>query len=122
MDLNEFGTKLIGLLERIAVATEKAAGGAAAPAKETKSTPTKSTPTKETKKKPTKSYDEMSAALLALKEAHGGPEAKAIISDVGGVEKMADIPEDKFDAVFKAAEERLAELNDEGGEETGDGL
>lgn len=47
--------------------------------------------------------EEMQAALSKLKEDQGAPAAKAIIKDVGGVDKMADIGEDKIDAVYDAA-------------------
>lgn len=47
--------------------------------------------------------EEMQAALSALKEAQGAPAAKTVIKDVGGVDKMAEIPEDKIDAVYEAA-------------------
>jgi hypothetical protein len=50
----------------------------------------------------------VNAILGEVKEKKGTPAAKALIKDVGGVDKMADIPEDKFDAVFDAATKQLA--------------
>jgi hypothetical protein len=55
----------------------------------------------------------MNTALIALKDKFGGDKAKEIIKSVGGVDKMADIPEDKYDAVFSAAEIRYSELEAE---------
>ena len=45
----------------------------------------------------------MQALLKKVKEEKSADDAKGIIKEVGGVEKMADIPEDKIDAVFDAA-------------------
>ena len=59
----------------------------------------------------------MNAALVKLKDDCGGDVAKAIIKDVGGVNKMADIPDDKLDAVFKAAEDKHAEMVNDGGDD-----
>lgn len=67
-------------------------------------------------KKPTKTQAEMNAALIALKDKFGGDKAKEIIKSVGGVEKMAEIPEDKYDLVFAAAEAKYAELEEDGEE------
>jgi len=47
--------------------------------------------------------DEMQAAVTELKEATDSATAKGVIKNVGGVDKMADIPEDKIDAVYDAA-------------------
>lgn len=65
--------------------------------------------------------EEMQSALTEVKEKFGASEAKAIIESVGKVKKMADIPEGKVDAVFKAAKERLEAADETGGDE-GDGL
>lgn len=51
---------------------------------------------------------EMQAAMNELKEKKGAPEAKALIKEVGGVDKLADIPDDKIDACFDAAKKKLA--------------
>lgn len=51
----------------------------------------------------------MQALLKKVKEEKSADDAKGIIKEVGGVEKMADIPEDKIDAVFDAATAALEE-------------
>lgn len=56
--------------------------------------------------------EEMQAALTTLKEKTDGPTAKAIIKKHGGVEKMADIPDEKIDAVYAAAVEALPPEDD----------
>lgn len=58
--------------------------------------------------------EEMQAALGKVKEEQGAAAAKAIISEVAGVAKMAEIPADKVKAVFEAATKALA-----GDDETG---
>lgn len=126
MDMNSFGESIVKHLARIANSLEviegAARGGAGAPAgkstasdaKVDKGTTKPETKKAETKKeetaKPKHSRDEVNAALVKLKDDCGGDVAKAIIKDVGGVNKMADIPDDKLDAVFKAAEEKHAEM------------
>jgi hypothetical protein len=77
------------------------------------SSKTEKTAKTEKAKKPTKTQAEMNTALIALKDKFGGEKAKEIIKSVGGVDKMADIPEDKYDAVFTAAEKRYEELEAE---------
>jgi hypothetical protein len=58
--------------------------------------------------------EEMQAALGKVKEEQGAAAAKAIISDVAGVAKMAEIPADKVKAVFEAATKALAGDDDTG--------
>lgn len=62
-------------------------------------------PAKATTKKPASEHtrEEMQAALAELKKEKGAPVAKEVISEHGGVEKMAEIPDDKIDAVYEAA-------------------
>lgn len=62
-----------------------------------------------TAKGPKNTRESMVAALQKVKEEKSKEEAKALISEVGGVEKMADIPEGKIDAVYDAAVKKLAE-------------
>lgn len=88
----------------------KAAGGttAAAPAA------TKPAAAAKTVKEPAKpacvnTREAMQALLKKVKEEKSADDAKGIIKEVGGVEKMADIPEDKIDAVFDAATAALEE-------------
>ena len=131
MDLNTLGESIVKHLARIANSLEviEAAtrGGAGAPtgkpAAEKPAAADKKVekPKPETKKeetaKPKHSRDEVNAALVKLKDDCGGDVAKAIIKDVGGVNKMADIPDDKLDAVFKAAEEKHAEMVNDAGDD-----
>ena len=133
MDLNSFGEGVIKHLARIANSLEviegAARGGAGAPAgkpaasdtKVDKGTTKPENKKAETKKeeaaKPKHTRDEVNAALVKLKDDCGGDVAKAIIKDVGGVNKMADIPDDKLDAVFKAAEDKHAEMVNDGGDD-----
>lgn len=132
MDLNSFGESIVKHLARIANSLEViegAARGAGAPAgkpaasdaKVDKGTTKPETKKADTKKeetaKPKHSRDEVNAALVKLKDDCGGDVAKAIIKDVGGVNKMADIPDDKLDAVFKAAEDKHAEMVNDAGDD-----
>ena len=128
MDLNSFGESIVKHLARIANSLEviEAAtrGGAGTPtgkpaAGETKVDKGAKKPDakKEETAKPKHSRDEVNAALVKLKDDCGGDVAKAIIKDVGGVNKMADIPDDKLDAVFKAAEEKHAEMVNDAGDD-----
>lgn len=53
---------------------------------------------------------EMQTALNAVKEKHGTPAAKALIKEIGGADKMADITDPKkIDAVTEAAKKKLDE-------------
>jgi len=56
--------------------------------------------------------EDMVTAIHALRAAKGKEAAVAIIKEVGGVDKLADIPDDKIDAVYDAAVAGVAE--DEG--------
>lgn len=51
---------------------------------------------------------EMQTALNEVKEKFSPADAKAIISETGGVVKLADIPDAKIDAVYEAAKKKLA--------------
>lgn len=90
-----------------------AGGGAAAPAATT--APAAETTGKgkggKTSKttEPTVTREQMVAALNDVKEKKGVAAAKAIIKDVGGADKMADIPEGKIAEVHKAATDALKE-------------
>lgn len=86
-------------VEALTAALKAGGGTAGAAAGKTTTTKTKT----ETKVTPKNSREEMQALLKKVKEEKSADDAKAIIKDVGGVEKMADIPEDKIDAVFDAA-------------------
>lgn len=69
--------------------------------------------------KPTITQAQMQAALQEVKEKHGVPEAKAIIVEAGGVKKMDEISEDKYETVFKACQAKLEEENEEVAEDDG---
>ena len=59
------------------------------------------------------SREEMQAALGEVKEKCGTPAAKAIIKDVGGVDKMAEITDPKvIDKVYDAAKAKLEEAEE----------
>lgn len=96
-------------------------GGTAAPTTSKTKADGEDKPAKQAKSsKPKVSQEEMQAALTKVKDGLGVPAAKAIIKEVGGVAKMDDIPEAKYEAVFKACEEKLneetsSEEEDEGG-------
>lgn len=62
---------------------------------------------------PKVTVEEMQAAVNEVKEKFGTTEAKEIIKSAGGVAKMADIPEAKIEAVFKAAKAKLEETGDD---------
>ena len=136
MDLNQFGADLIKHLSRIANSLEaiESKAGKAAPAVAASSTAavdkgvTKPAAAKAEKAekaekketaKPKHTRDEMNAALVKVKDDLGKEYAAAIIKEVGGVAKMADIPDDKIDAVYDAAEAKHAEMVTET-EEAGD--
>lgn len=97
--------------------------GSSAPAAKTepKKAETKTEPKKAAAAaKPTHTRDEVNAALIKLKDDCGKEIAASVIKDVGGVVKMADIPEAKFDEVFAAAEKEHADRVGGEGEEGGD--
>lgn len=88
----------------------KAGGGADAPAPEKKTRKAKEEPeVTKTKEEPKSKYtrDDMIAALNEVKEKKGVAEAKELIKSKGGVDKMADVPEAKIDAVYEAAKAAL---------------
>lgn len=93
-------TKTEAKTETKAAAAGKGAGKAAGKAKD------------EAPKGPT--VEEMQAALGKVKEEQGAAAAKAIISDIAGVAKMAEIPADKVKAVFEAATAALVPADETG--------
>lgn len=70
-------------------------------------TPTETKPRPEPKPKPEPKAKVdrpmVNSALEVLKEAKGVEAAKKVIQEIGGVEKRADIPEGKFQAVIDGA-------------------
>lgn len=100
-------------------ATEKkAAAAAAAKAKDAAAAAA-------AKKKPASEYErEAMVALLGdIKEKTGSVDAaREIIKTVGGVAKMAEIPEDKIDDVYLAAKAKIEELDGESSGTDDDGM
>ncbi|EBZ0828110.1 hypothetical protein D6454_23320 [Salmonella enterica subsp. enterica serovar Infantis] len=74
----------------------------------------KTTKTAETKSaKPKHTKDEVVAAVVAVKDAFGAPEAKKITAHFG-LAKVAEAKEEHFDEIVEMCEAKLAE-KDEGG-------
>lgn len=88
---------------------------AAAPttAKADKPTATETKKTPPAKPKPAHTRDEVEAALTQVKDKLGLEGAKKVIKEAGGVEKKAEIPDDKLDAVFAACEAAIAAAEEE---------
>lgn len=109
-------TRIITLLEGLQL--NAPASSEAGETTTTKTTAKKNTKAKaEEKVKPTHTKDEVVAAVVAVKDAFGAPAAKAITGQFG-LAKIAEAKEDQFDAIFDACQEKLAEAdNDEGEEE-----
>lgn len=89
---------------------------------ETKTT-TKTT-TKGKTDEPKITQEQVNAALIKIKDEFGMPEAKAIIKDIGKVEKMGEIKPATYQAVYDAAVARYEELanGSGGGSEDGNDL
>lgn len=114
---------IIGLtaaLEANTAALNANGGSAAADTGAEKTTSTKKTSsTKKTtpeKTGPKHTKAEATAAVVALKDAAGAPAARELLASFG-IDKVANIPEDKFDEVFDGATKALEafkEGNDEG--------
>lgn len=96
-------------------------GAGAAPAAEPEKKPS-SGGRKKAADKATSKYtaDQVRDTLIKVKSEVGEDEAKRIISEVGGYEKLAQLVADpsKFDAVMEAAEAALSG-EDEGGDDSG---
>lgn len=93
--------------------------GGATPAATSSKVETK-TPAKTTGK-PKISKDDIETILNKVKDDLGVATAKSIINEVGGVKKMDDIPEAKYAAVLKAAQEKLDEAGEAGDDGEDDG-
>ena len=99
---------------------EGAPGTTEKPAKAAAEKPAKAAAEKPAKAaKPSVTQAQVQAALQEVKEKFGVPEAKAIINEAGGVKKMDEITEDKYEAVFKACQEKLNQEADEGSDDDG---
>lgn len=87
---------------------EKKVSEKAEKTKETKSeAKTEKKETKKTESKSKVSKSDMVEALRKVRQDVDKDVAISIINDVGEVEKMAQIPEDKYEAVFNACEAAL---------------
>jgi len=128
MDLNKLLEAIVAHTAALTAHTAALTGAkSTATAGDTKAagtTTTKAAGTKTTTKPKGHTKEEMTTALTELKEGFGAEEAKTIIKDVGGVDKLGQVTDDKFDAVCKAAVARKAELENGGGagEPEDDGL
>lgn len=69
--------------------------------------------------KPKHTKDEVVAAVVAVKDAFGAPAAKAITAKFG-LAKVADAKEEHFDDLFAACEAKLAEKEEEDGNDEED--
>ncbi|AFB84017.1 hypothetical protein F418_p02 [Hafnia phage Enc34] len=108
-------TRIITLLEGLQL--NAPASSDAGETATTKTTAKKNTKAKaEEKVKPTHTKDEVVAAVVAVKDAFGAPAAKAITGQFG-LAKIAEAKEDQFDAIFDACQEKLAEADNDAGEE-----
>lgn len=116
MDLNTFGSSIIELLTRIAVATEGGKTVAAPSSKPPAETAAekKAREAAEKKaaasanKKPTKTRDDVKKALVAVKDTISKEAAQEIFKAYG-YEAMSAIEEKDFDAIFAAATKALEE-------------
>lgn len=115
--------KTNSLLEQLLAngGTTSAAAGEDAGAGKTTTTKGKTTKGKTTAAadKPKHTKDEVVAAVVAVKDAFGAPAAKAITAKFG-LAKVADAKEEHFDDLFAACEAKLAEKEDEDGNEEED--
>lgn len=107
-------------IEKLTAAVEAntaalAAGGAAPAAAPAATTTTKGGKGgKTTTTEPSVTRDQMVKALNDLKEKSGVAAAKKVVKEVGKAEKMADIADDKIEAVFKEATKALSAEEDGG--------
>ena len=112
---------VLALTAALAKGAPAATAGASTDAKaETKTAATgKTTKTaKDTKPAaPKHSREEVTAAVSEVKEKFDTDTARGLFQQYA--EKLKDVPDDKLDALYDAAKEKLAEGDDEG---SGDGL
>ena len=111
--------KTNSLLEQLLAnggASSAAAGEDAGAGKTTTATKGKATKGKTTAAadKPKHTKDEVVAAVVAVKDRFGAPEAKKITAQFG-LAKIAEAKEEHFDAIFDLCEAKLAEAEDDEG-------
>ncbi|HIF0636004.1 TPA: hypothetical protein ACXYQ5_004978 [Klebsiella pneumoniae] len=94
-----------------APAGEEAATGKTATTTKGKTTKGKTTAAAD---KPKHTKDEVVAAVVAVKDRFGAPEAKKITAQFG-LAKIAEAKEEHFDAIFDLCEAKLAEPEDDEG-------
>lgn len=116
--------KTNALLEQLValMGASSAAAGEDADAGKTTTTKAKATKGKSTAAadKPKHTKDEVVAAVVAVKDRFGAPEAKKITTKFG-LAKIAEAKEEHFDAIFDLCEAKLAEPEeDEGNSEEDD--
>lgn len=116
--------KTNSLLEQLLAngGASSAAAGEDAGAGKTTATKAKATKGKTTAAadKPKHTKDEVVAAVVAVKDRFGAPEAKKITAKFG-LAKIAEAKEEHFDAIFDLCEAKLAEPEeDEGNSEEDD--
>jgi hypothetical protein len=70
---------------------------------------------------PTISRSELAAELGLLRDEKGADVAKSLIKEVGGVAKLAEVADDKVDALYKASQAARGE-GDDAGDGDDDGL
>lgn len=110
--------QLVALMGASSAAAGEDAGAGKSTAKG-KGTSTKGKATS-TADKPKHTKDEVVAAVVAVKDRFGAPEAKKITAKFG-LAKIAEAKEEHFDAIFDLCEAKLAEPEeDEGNSEEDD--
>lgn len=116
--------KTNALLEQLVALMGSAPAGEEAATSKTATTTTKGKTTKgkttAAADKPKHTKDEVVAAVVAVKDRFGAPEAKKITAQFG-LAKIAEAKEEHFDAIFDLCEAKLAEPEeDEGNSEEDD--
>lgn len=120
MSIEEKIDRLTAALEANTAALLGASGGTAKAAPKDK--PAADKPKGGGKKKPEHNVDETTAALVKIKDEFGIEHAREILKK-HGFAKMAEMTEDKYDAIFADAEAKYAELKGEaGGDGDDDGI
>lgn len=70
-------------------------------------------PAKAEAAKPKHTREELDTVLATFKDKLGIEKVKALIKEVGGVDKKADIPDSKLDAVVIAAKDKIKVAEDD---------
>lgn len=61
---------------------------------------------------PKHTFEEVTTICVRVKTEKGDLAAQGLIKDVGGAVKLKDVPKTNFDALYAAAEAKLAEEDD----------